>query len=272
MPAGRHPRKQPAARSPPIIPTSIGGPTDPEADAAMTSETVVLTTADGPTPAVIADPPHTARGGVLVLHEAFGLTEHITSVCRRFADLGWRAVAPDLYHREGSPVFDYGDHEPALALRGKLVGDDILDDVDSGLMVLAESGTAVDRCAVVGFCIGGSVAFHAAVHRPLAAAVTFYGSGIEDGRFGEPSQLELAASLQCPWLGLYGDLDPAIPVEQVEHLRTAAALAEVDTEVVRYPGVGHAFHNDERPDSYDPVAAADAWARTLAWLDRYVPE
>ncbi|MEX5631095.1 dienelactone hydrolase family protein [Parafrankia sp. FMc2] len=240
-------------------------------DTVTTSETVVLTTADGPTPAVIAEPPRTARGGVLVVHEAFGLTDHITDVCRRFADLGWRAVAPDLYHRVGSPVFDYGDAPAALAVRGRLAGDDILDDLDSGLMVLAESGTAVDRCAVVGFCMGGSIAFHAAVRRPLGAAVTFYGGGIEDGRFGEPSQLDVAARLQSPWLGLYGDLDPAAPVEQVEHLRAAAARAGVDTEIVRYPGAGHAFHNDARPDSYDPQAAGDAWARTVAWLESHVP-
>ncbi|OAA26459.1 carboxymethylenebutenolidase [Frankia sp. EI5c] len=237
----------------------------------MTSETVVLTTADGPTPAVIAEPPRTARGGVLVVHEVFGLTDHITDICGRFADAGWRAVAPDLYHRLGSPVFDHSDVGAALALRGRLAGDDILDDLDSGLMVLAESGTPIDRSAVVGFCMGGGIAFHAAVRRPLGAAVTFYGSGIEDGRFGEPSQLEVAASLQTPWLGLYGDLDRSIPVEQVEDLRAVAALAEVDTQVVRYPGAGHAFHDDTRPDSYQAAAAADAWARTLAWLERHVP-
>ncbi|MCK9925701.1 dienelactone hydrolase family protein [Frankia sp. Mgl5] len=237
----------------------------------MTSETVVLTTAEGPTPAVIAEPRWTARGGVLVVHEVFGLTDHVTDVCRRFADAGWRAVAPDLYHRLGSPVFDYTDSAAAVSLRGRLSGDDILDDLDSGLMVLAESGTAVDRCAVVGFCMGGGIAFHAAVRRPLGAAVTFYGGGIEDGRFGEPSQLDLAAALQTPWLGLYGDLDRSIPVEQVEHLRAAAARAEVDTEVVRYPGVGHAFYNDARPDSYDAAAARDAWARALAWMEAHVP-
>ncbi|KPM51213.1 carboxymethylenebutenolidase [Frankia sp. CcI49] len=237
----------------------------------MTSETVVLTTADGPTPAFIAEPARTVRGGVLIVHEVFGLTDHITDVCRRFADAGWRAVAPDLYHRQGSPVFDHSDAGAALALRGRLAGDDILDDLDSGLMVLAESGTPIDRSAAVGFCMGGSIAFHAAVHRPLAAAVTFYGGGIEDGRFGEPSQLEVATSLQTPWLGLYGDLDPSTPVEQVEHLRMAVSLADVDTEIVRYPGVGHAFHNDARPDFYDAAAAHDAWARTLAWLEAHVP-
>jgi carboxymethylenebutenolidase len=109
------------------------------------------------------------------------------------------------------------------------------------------------------------------VHLPLAAAVTFYGGGIAEPRFGEPSQLDLAPRLQAPWLGLYGDLDDGIPVEQVEALRRAAAGADVPTAIVRYPDAGHAFHNDDQPDAFQPAAARDAWARTLTWLDAHVP-
>lgn len=247
-------------------------PSDPDRSGPSgNSETVVLTTADGPTPAVLAEPAQRVRGGVVVIHEAFGLTEHVTDVCRRFAVAGWRAVAPDLFHRKGSPVFDYSDIGAALSIVRTLDGDDILEDIDAALIVLAGAGTAVDRSAVVGFCMGGSAAFHAAVRRPLGAAVTFYGGGIRDGRFGEPPQLKVAPRLQTPWLGIYGDADTSIPPDQVEALRAAAAEADVDTDVIRYPGAGHGFHNDARPNVYDAEAAQDAWSRTLAWLEAHVP-
>jgi carboxymethylenebutenolidase len=108
------------------------------------------------------------------------------------------------------------------------------------------------------------------VHRPLGAAVTFSGSGIRSGRFGEPALVDLAAQLRSPWLGLYGDQDTSIDVEDVEKLRSAVSLAEVPTEIVRYPGAGHGFHR-EGNEAYHRQAATDAWARTLTWLDANIP-
>ncbi|CAJ59694.1 MULTISPECIES: dienelactone hydrolase family protein [Frankia] len=237
----------------------------------MTEETVVLPTADGPAPAMLAEPDGPVRGGVVVLHEAFGLTEHVQGLCARFARTGWRAIAPDLFHRVGSPVFDYDDIASAVKVVEDLDGTDLLDDVDAALAVLAEEGTALDRCAVVGFCLGGNIAFQAAVARPFGAAVTFYGGGIRTRRFGEPSLLEIAGRLQAPWLGLYGDQDPSIPVEDVEALRAAAAEAPVPTEIIRYSEAGHGFHNDARPASHHPTSARDAWSRTLTWFDSHLP-
>jgi carboxymethylenebutenolidase len=237
----------------------------------MTAETLVLPTADGPAPAVLAEPEGPARGGVVVVHEAFGLTDHIADVCSRFARAGWRAVAPDLFHREGSPVFDYADIASAMAIVNELNGTDIMTDIDAAVVALSEEGTAVDRCAVVGFCLGGSIAFQAAVARPFGAAVTFYGGGITRRRFGEPTQLDVAVRLQTPWLGLYGDQDASIPVDEVEQLRTAAKRAPVPTEIVRYPDAGHGFHNDARATAYQPESARDAWSRTLTWFDSHVP-
>lgn len=82
--------------------------------------------------------------------------------------------------------------------------------------------------------------------------------------------MELAGALQTPWLGLYGDLDKGIPVEQVEALREAAAHAAVPTEIVRYPEAEHGFNCDDRPAVFNPDAAADAWARTTEWLDEHL--
>jgi carboxymethylenebutenolidase len=242
----------------------------------MATETLVLATTSGPTPARSARPNGAVDGrvlgGVVVVHEAFGLTDYIADVCGRFAAAGWHAIAPDLYHRVGSPVLDYTDLPGATAAARTLTSMDILDDLDAGLKWLADTGTAVDRCAVVGFCLGGSVALAAAAHFPLGAAVTFYGGGIVEGRFGEQPGLELARRLQTPWLGLFGDQDARIPVDEVEALRVAAATAQVPTEVVRYPDAGHGFHCDARPSAYRQRAARDAWSRTLTWLEAHITD
>jgi carboxymethylenebutenolidase len=109
------------------------------------------------------------------------------------------------------------------------------------------------------------------VRRPLGAAVTFYGGGVAEGRFGLPAAVDVASRLQAPWLGLYGDRDKGIPVEQVEALRAAAAEAPVPTEIVRYPDAGHGFNCADRA-SFHPPSAADAWARTLAFFDHHLAE
>jgi carboxymethylenebutenolidase len=82
--------------------------------------------------------------------------------------------------------------------------------------------------------------------------------------------VDLAAELKAPWLGLYGEEDQGIPVDQVEALRAAVGSATVDTDIVLYPGAGHGFHCDMRPD-YHEASAADAWKRALAWLEKYLP-
>jgi carboxymethylenebutenolidase len=118
--------------------------------------------------------------------------------------------------------------------------------------------------------MGGTVAFLAAVRRPVGAAVTFYGGGVTEGRFGMAPMVELTPQLQAPWLGLYGDDDQGIPVEQVEALRATLPAAPVDAEIVRYAGAGHGFHCDMRSD-YHPESASDAWRRTLEWFEKHLP-
>src|ERR1019366_8504534 len=169
-----------------------------------------------------AEPEGPARAAVVVIQEAFGVNEHIEDVTRRFAAAGYRAVAPHLFHRTGEP-----------GLRS---------DLEASFGPLATAGFGPSRVGVVGFCMGGTVSFLAAARHGLGAGVTFYGGGVAEGRFGMPSLVEMAPRLRTPWLGLYGDLDPSIPVEQVESLREAAAKAPVPTEIVRYPEAGHGFH------------------------------
>ena len=229
-----------------------------------------IDTADGPMPTFEARPDGEPRGAVVVVQEAFGVTTHIEDIARRLAEAGWLAVAPAFFHRQGSPVIGYDDLERVMPIMGQLTGDGIAADLEAAVDYLETQGFGLGRIGVVGFCMGGSVTFFAATLRPLGAAVTFYGGGVSQGRFGLPSLIEQSASLQTPRLGLFGDLDKGIPVEDVEALRTATSQRSVATEIVRYADADHGFNCNDRPAVYNPAAAADAWSRTLAWFDRHL--
>lgn len=217
------------------------------------------------TPLSIVHPERSAVGGVVVLQEAFGVTEHIEDVCRRLADAGWLAVAPHIYHRTGDPVLPYDDFAQVMPHAAALTREGVLADVDAALAFVDGAGFPVDTAGVVGFCMGGSLALATAVERQIGAAVTYYGGGVTEGRFGFPPLVELAPRIRAPWLGLFGDEDPSIPVEDVERLAAAAARSAVRTEVRRYASAGHGFNRDGS-DAYVAEAAADAWMRTLDWL------
>jgi carboxymethylenebutenolidase len=216
-----------------------------------------------------AEPEGVARGAVIVIQEAFGLTDHIQDVCARFATEGYRAVAPHLFHRSGDPVISYDDMQSVMPHLGALTAEGLEADLDATLDYLHTAGFADAQIGIVGFCMGGSVVVLAAARHALGAASTFYGGGVAAGRFGMPPLVELAPQLQTPWLGLFGDQDQSIPTDQVEALREAAKTAAVPTEVVRYPDAQHGFHCDAR-DSYDEPSAKDAWRRTLEWFDAHL--
>jgi carboxymethylenebutenolidase len=236
----------------------------------MTDEEITIATGDGAMPAHEASPGPGAKGAVVVVQEAFGVTTHIEDVTRRLSEAGWHAVAPAFFHRQGAPVLAYDDFEHVMPLMGALTADGIDMDLAATFDHLEAEGFAHERTGVVGFCMGGSVTFYAATMRPLGAAVTFYGGGVTEGRFGFAPLTELASKLQTPWLGIFGDQDQGIPVEDVEELRLAAASAGVPTEIVRFADADHGFNCDDRPSVFNQSAADDAWAHTLAWFDRFI--
>ena len=222
------------------------------------------------TPLTTIAPDGRARGGVVVIQEAFGVTEHIEDVVRRFAGAGWVATAPHLFHRSGDPVVAYDDLDTAMPLMKALKSSEIDEDVDAAIDELAAYGFGPSQCAIVGFCMGGTVSFATAVRRPLGAAATFYGGGITEGRFGYPSLLDNAADLRTPWHGFFGDQDKGIPVDEVEQLLAKTQTASVDTRIARYPDAEHGFHCDDRPAVFNERAAHDAWSKTLDWFDTHV--
>lgn len=237
----------------------------------MQTTDVQLETTDGSARAYEVVPEGAARGAVVVVPEAFGVNDHIEAVTQRFAALGYVGLAIDVFHRSGRATAPYDDFRQAMALSEGLTDDGFLRDLDAAVAHLDAAGTPSDRIAVVGFCLGGRLAYLAAVRRTLGAAISYYGGGIvSQGAFRAlPALLSAADELTTPWLGLFGDLDTSIPVDDVETLRRALDSAAVPTEVVRYADAGHGFNCDARP-SFDAAASTDAFARATDWLARHL--
>lgn len=203
----------------------------------------------------VAEPDGRIRGGIVVLHEARGITDAVRSLVHGLAGDGWLAVAPHLYHRD---EVDEVDEDQADERAGKLDRDEVLADTDTAFGWLAERDVDSDRMGVVGFDVGGSVALLVAAKRTLGAVVTI-ANYVPSSNV---TALVLAAQgLSCPWLGIYGAEGTADP--EIDRLRVAAASSEVATDIVVYPRKGDRFDDD-------PETAAEAWQRTLNWFDSHL--
>ena len=242
--------------------------------APLITRIIELETPDGPMPCYEAFPDGSGnRRGMIVIQEAFGVNNHIQEIARRLAAQGYHAVAPPLFHRTGSnPTIPYDRFDEVAKHLVALTDDGILQDADAVRHHL-QAAQLDDGCTgVIGFCMGGRASFLVAARRRLAAAVSFYGGGILRARSEKmPALIGGIPDLETPWLGLFGDLDETIPVDDVEKLRTALAeRATVDWDIVRYPDAGHGFNCDQRPSYHEP-SARDAWGRALEWFDAHLP-
>lgn len=235
----------------------------------VSARTATVEGADGAL-AVYEAAPLEPSAGLIVLHEAFGVTDHIADVTRRAAAAGYQAVAPDLFHRGGAGVAAYGDLKAAANYFRGMSDDGVLSDIDACIAHLQASGHPLERIGVVGFCFGGRAAFLAASRRALGASVTLYGGGIVRAStfLPFPSLLDDIPTMRTPWLGLYGQEDHGIPADEVDALEAALAGAPVPHRIERYPGAGHAFHNDQLP-SYHRESAVAAWAAALDWFGEH---
>jgi carboxymethylenebutenolidase len=208
----------------------------------------------------------TSPRAVVVFQEGFGVNRHIRDVADRFTDAGFFAVAPHLYHRDGSPEVSDDNIDQAKLAMSHLSLEGLRNDLNATTDFLTAQGYGATSIGAVGFCMGGSVAFYAATTPAFGAAVSFYGGGLSASRMGLPPLLELASELRAPWLGFFGDLDEGIPVAEVEALREATSRVAVTTEVVRYADAHHGFHCDERSNVYNEAAAHDAFERAVSFL------
>lgn len=223
------------------------------------TETVALT--DGRSLRMtVAEPENVVRGGLVVLHEARGVTAEVRLLVGSLADEGWLTVAPHIY-RDADEV----DAAEADSKVRQLSGESVLADTDAACLWLADHQISADRIGVIGFDLGGSVALMVAASRRIGAAISVNGGGITRPLSeGLPALVDIADELTCPWLGIYGGaVDGGHTDGEVEKLREAAAKSEVATEVVRYPGVKHRF-------DADPQASMEAWLRTLNWFDSHL--
>ncbi len=233
---------------------------------------VKIRVADGEIPAYRATP---EKDGpfpvVLVVQEIFGVHEHIKDICRRFGKLGYLAVAPELYARQGD-VSKMTDINAILSQVVSKVSDaQVMSDLDAAAAWAQKSGKGdTSRLGITGFCWGGRIVWLYAAHNPkLKAGVAWYGRLVGQTDDLHPKNpIDLAASLKRPVLGLYGGQDQGIPVETIEQMRRALKAAGNPSEIVVYPDAPHGFHADYRP-SYRPEAAQDGWRRLQAWFKKY---
>jgi carboxymethylenebutenolidase len=210
--------------------------------------------------------------GLVLIPDVRGLGEHYRDVARRFAAEGFFTLAVDLYSREGAP--DLPDMATVFRWMRALPDRRVLSDLGAAVEYLAgRPELRAEAIGITGFCMGGQYALMAActVSR-LAACVSWYGMlrYAETDDVKPASPLDLAPGLVCPYLGLFGADDAIIPVADVETLRSMLTRAGKTFELHVYPGAGHAFFNDTRPDAYRPETAAEAWRRALGFLRRYL--
>jgi carboxymethylenebutenolidase len=204
--------------------------------------------------------------GVVVLMEAFGLNAFVKGVCERFARAGYMALAPDVYHGDS---FSYDQREQAIARLGEVDDDEAMREVGAALDALAANGAREGKLAIIGFCMGGRLAFLAnAVHPDrLSASVSMYGGGIAPAVPRGPRKplVDRAADLGAPQLLIYGARDASIASD--EHARIAKALSDANKRYTLsvLPDAPHAFATFDRP-SYHEAAAEAAWRMTFGFF------
>jgi len=233
------------------------------------SETVAVSSAGAEMKLFRAEPEGKPQGAIIVIQEAFGITDHIKDVASRIAAEGFLAVAPHVFHRTGDPVIAYENMRDVMPHLGGLNRAGIEADIQAALDCLAREGFSGKQVGVIGFCMGGTISFFAGANWDLGAAVSYYGAGITQGRFGLPSLLDLAGDLKSPWQGNFGDLDQQIPIAEVELLRAATATSGVPTEINRYGEADHGFHCNDR-SSYHEASSKDAWPKTIDFFKTHL--
>jgi len=215
---------------------------------------------------IFAARPTTSNGAaILVFQEAYGVNSHIRDIAERFANHGFLAVAPELFHRTAEPGFEapYDNFEMVRPHMDALTPESLLEDAHSAYeFAAAQPGIDRSRIACIGFCMGGRVSYLANSALPLRAAISFYGGGIA------PELLDRAAQQHGPLLMFWGGKDGHIPPEQYRAVADALIAEDKTHEQVVFSQAGHGFFCDRRP-SYHPESAQQAWALCGAFLESY---
>ncbi len=210
---------------------------------------------------------------ILVIQEIFGVHDYIADTCRRLAKLGYLAIAPELFARQGDPrkYTEIGQLQAELV--SKVPDAQVMKDLDGALEWAAANGGDVSRAGITGFCWGGRITWLYAATGKVKAGVAWYGR-LEGtaGSLQPKHPTDIAADLKAPVLGLYGGKDQGIPLDSVDVMKqdlqkaaSAGNAAAGASSFHIYPDAGHAFHADYRP-SYRKDAAEDGWMRMQEWF------
>ena len=240
----------------------------------LTAGPIEIPTATGKIPGYYARPAKAAAGKcpvVLIIHEAFGVHEHIQDICRRYAKAGYLAIAPELFVRQG----DVTKHTEVVTIFNEVISrvpdDQVNSDLDATL-AYARKNLQGHKSLVgaVGYCWGGRAVWEYAYHNPkLTAGLAYYGrveGMVSDERPLDP--IDFGSELKVPVLGLYAEKDTSISLESVARMQVELKKSGSGSEIVVLPGVGHAFNSDYRA-SYNKAAAEKAWELGIAWFRKY---
>jgi carboxymethylenebutenolidase len=218
---------------------------------------ISLTARDGhQLEAYLAHPAQTARGGVVVAQEMYGVNDYLRSVCDFYAGHGYLAIAPALYQRQQPGLtfaYDKADHDRAQRLYKSWPLENALDDLDAARDAVAPAG----KVGLVGFCWGGSLAWLAACRSRYACAVAYYGSMMPDFADEQP---------RCPVMAHIGDQDTTLSPARIDAFRKAQPAVPLHI----YQGAQHGFDNADRHPRHHPEACRVARERTLAFFERHV--
>ena len=242
-------------------------------DKGLVAGEVKIPVSDGEIPAYRAMPDTKGKKFpvVIVVHEIFGVHEWIQDVCRRFAKLGYMAIAPALYARQGE-VKDLKDsREINTKIYSKIPDTESMTDLDSTVAWAAKNRGNTKKLSITGFCWGGRIVWlYAAHNRQVKAGAAWYGrlvptpnSPVNDLQPTTP--IDHVKELKVPVIGFYGGLDTGIPLDSVQRMQDELKKGKSRSEIVVYPNAKHGFHADYR-ESYNKQASEDAWAKLLAWF------
>ncbi len=211
---------------------------------------------------------------VLVVQEIFGVHEYIQDLCRRFAKLGYMAIAPSLYARQGDVLQMKDTSEIISKVVSKVPDAQVMSDLDATVDYAEKSGAGnAKKLAITGFCWGGRIVWlYAAHNKNVDAGAAWYGRLVESANAPKnPLQptmpVDIAKDLRVPVIGFYGGLDTGIPQDTVRQMQEELKKGKSKSEIIVYPNAKHGFNADYR-DSYNKEAATDAWAKMLDWFKK----
>ena len=208
---------------------------------------------------------------VLVIHEIFGVHEWIQDVSRRFAKLGYMAIAPALYARQGDVKTIREIRELQRDIFSKIPDTQTMSDLDSTVAWAKTSGGNTKKLSITGFCWGGRITWLYAAHNSnVDAGAAWYGrlaqNPTQPKNPVQPTQaIDVAKNLKVPVLGLYGGLDEGIPLDSVQRMQDELKKGKSQSEIIVYPNAQHGFHADYRP-SYNKESSEDAWEKVQDWF------